>query len=154
MLNLEIPTQNNCAERDHFFVLAIVVKCQMPQTHIQVLNKHGLILNKGLNAPTFPWGLHHTPFLFPIQAFHEIVLQGKKTGKKRKNKTKTTQTNNPPNKQTWTQNDISAQNQTLYFLFYLVIKWYFWKICQCETNIYQSTMEHTEILWLLSFLKQ
>lgn len=81
---LEIPTQNNCTEGDHFFVLAIIVKRQVPQTHIQVLNKHSLILNKSLNTSPFPWGFHHTPFLFPIQAFHEIILQGKKKKKETK----------------------------------------------------------------------
>lgn len=141
---VEIPTQNNCTERDHFFVLAIIVKCQVPQTHIQVLNKHSFILNKGLNTSTFPWGLHHTPFLFPIQAFHEIVLQQEKTGGGGKKKN--------TNKQTPKQTDLSAQNLTPYFLFYLVRKWYLWKIHQYKTNIYQSTLAHTEILWLLSFL--
>lgn len=92
------PTQNDCAEGDHLFVLAIIVECQVPQTHIQVLNKHSLILNKGLDAPTFPGGLHHTPLLLPIQTFHEIILQG---GKKKGKKKKRTQTNETPNKQTW-----------------------------------------------------
>lgn len=95
---VEIPTQNDCTEGDHLFVLAIIVESQVPQTHIQVLNKHSLVLDQGLDAAALPRGLHHTPLLFAIQTLHEIILQG---GKTKRGKKKRTQTNKPQNKQTW-----------------------------------------------------
>lgn len=98
---VEIPTQNDCTEGDHLFVLAIIVESQVPQTHIQVLNKHSLVLDQGLDAAALPRGLHHTPLLFAIQTLHEIILQGGKTkwGKKKEN----------TNKQTPKQTDLNIE---------------------------------------------
>lgn len=46
----------------------------MPQAHIQVLHKHGFVLNQGLYAPAFPGRFNHTPLLLPVQTFHEVIL--------------------------------------------------------------------------------
>ena len=68
------PTSDHSVEGNHLFVFAIIVEGQVPQAHIQVLDKHGFVLNQRLYAPAFPGRLDHAPLLLPIQALHEVIL--------------------------------------------------------------------------------
>ncbi len=71
-------TQNSCAKRDRFFLLAVVVESQVPCAGVQILYKHGLVQNHRLNTASLTGRLHYAPFLLSIQTLHIVVLQREK----------------------------------------------------------------------------